>query len=760
MVHAVALSIFLCVGAFSFSLPSTSQEPSTSRRSISVLPSHSTLTHHLHSEAKSLYAMSSSPSTLEVAQMQWGRLFGKDNRRPITTPQLKDKCTISYMRQHVKIIRTLLSWVFLFIAKVASISAPIYFKGLVNTFSVTGASDVKAYGSTLFLGYSAMGMIIGYGLSKFSSSIAQFLCEVLLSPVTKSAASALPIESFRAALHGASRRNEGTSLMTNNNASKSISQAKDAAGGVDENMSGYARRALDRGLRASNQFIYRSIFNLLPSLIETSVVLAVIFLKVGKLVGMTALIVAALFVFATTTVMNRRLPILRNQLREEGLANGYVEDALNLAETVAAYGAAVIEEDRYNLALENVGNAAMKVRFSYSVLKIIQALILTLGSTAIIYTACIVSVKRPLSSSETIGGQLVLVSSLFSQLCGPLEYVGQHFRDCVAAAEDLRELETIRRNFDTEGCGDKYNGKQLAPRATRQSGGRAAYKEAPPRIEIKDLSFAYKRFSRDVNITMSRNVLNDVNIVLKPGGYSLGIVGPSGCGKSTLLRVLLGLESINTTSSSTRIIIDGVDVTNLERTHCFSIIGQDNDLFRGLSLEDNVKYGLFENDDNDASIQQALENAAMDSQLLPVLDGLNGGWKASVGPRGRLLSGGERQRVCLARALFREEMGSSILLMDEATSNLDAITENLVTTAIAKRVKLGATAMIVAHRLSSVQNCDMILVLGENGNIDGRGTHEELLNNNEWYSKSWSLQSKHAATATAKIEGQESEKAA
>ena len=86
-------------------------------------------------------------------------------------------------------------------------------------------------------------------------------------------------------------------------------------------------------------------------------------------------------------------------------------------------------------------------------------------------------------------------------------------------------------------------------------------------------------------------------------------------------------------------------------------------------------------------------------------------------------------------------MGSSILLMDEATSNLDAVTENLVTKAIMKRVQLGATAIIVAHRLSSVQNCDMILVLGEGGDVVERGTHEELIASNGWYAKSWRLQS-------------------
>jgi len=134
-------------------------------------------------------------------------------------------------------------------------------------------------------------------------------------------------------------------------------------------------------------------------------------------------------------------------------------------------------------------------------------------------------------------------------------------------------------------------------------------------------------------------------------------------------------------------------------------------------------------------------NAAEDAQLESIVGRLKDGWSASVGPRGRLLSGGERQRVCLARALYREEQGAGILLMDEATSSLDARTENLVTQAIMKRVQLGATAIIVAHRLTSVQGCDLILVM-KDGQIVESGTHDELCRSSGgWYAEAWRLQS-------------------
>lgn len=257
--------------------------------------------------------------------------------------------------------------------------------------------------------------------------------------------------------------------------------------------------------------------------------------------------------------------------------------------------------------------------------------------------------------------------------------------------------------------------------------------------------------------------------------------------------MLLNLESIASNNNSGQILINGVDITRHDRVPFFSMVGQENDLFRGLNLVENVKYGsdniLNRCTGNPQVIAEkkkvALENAAVDSQLQPVVDKLKDGWNSSVGPRGRLLSGGERQRVCLARALYRQEIslaanilpgsennsnGNSdkssssgcILLMDEVTSSLDAKTESIVIDAIMSRVKKGATAVLIAHRLSSVQQCDLILVMRD-GEIIERGNHSELIRNGQnssrnvsipkntsisnleskigWYSEAWNLQS-------------------
>jgi ABC-type multidrug transport system fused ATPase/permease subunit len=220
------------------------------------------------------------------------------------------------------------------------------------------------------------------------------------------------------------------------------------------------------------------------------------------------------------------------------------------------------------------------------------------------------------------------------------------------------------------------------------------------------------------------------------------------------------------------IFMNGRDLTKYNRVPFFSIVGQDSDLFRGLNLLENIKYGshtlLNDREINITSIikfneEIALHNAALDSQLYSVIEKQKDGWLAPVGPRGRLLSGGERQRVCLARSLFRQEMsllndgekpikskietinhGGCILLMDEVTSSLDAKTESIVTDAVMARVKKGATAILIAHRLSSVQRCDIIIVM-KDGQIVERGTHSELISSSHsktgWYAEAWHLQS-------------------
>ena len=730
-------------------------------------------------------------STSQTALRQFARLFSRSGS--------------DSMPFWERIARIITSWTLLFLSKSLLLASPLYFRKLIEMGNQLGALSTadKASSALPVLLASATGLVVGFGASRVTAGLVQLVSELLLSPATTVCAEGLPLEAFHAALLASSARSDsmsngsGGSGETSREKKPALSAIQAAAGGQDEGRSGFARRALDRGLRASNQFLYRAIFSLLPALVESLAVLCLICSKTSWQVGGTAAAVAGTFVIFSATVMKRRLPIMRGLLREEGAANGFAEDALSLAETVAAFGATDLEVRRYAAALTRVSAAAIRVRHSFSLLKATQAAILGLGACAIAHVTWTQALMSAAGSglsaaavSASLSGQLVLVQALFAQLVSPLDHVGQHFRDCVSAAEDMRELEGLKAAGGRGGgalarqgrsiiIGDKTGVVGDAAEALATQRGE---KVRPPRLEVRNVSFCYapETAAEDAgnNSGAGRYGLQGVSVVVPAGGFALGIVGPSGSGKSTLMRVLLGLESLEGGEGQGRgsgqLLIDGRDVTGAERVPFFSMVGQESDLFRGLNLVDNVRYGTtpegvdippFDPSSASASSsssspskmaavseasstalekeRRALQSAAQDAQLHPLLSSQPLHWAAAVGPRGRLLSGGERQRVCLARALYRQELLGGILLMDEVTASLDAHTEALVTGAIMGRVRQGATAILVAHRLSSVRDCDLILVMRA-GRVVERGTHKQLMRQGGWYAEAVRLQTQRS----------------
>lgn len=659
------------------------------------------------------------------------------------------------MSRSERIVRIFVSLALLALSKSVALASPLFFRSLIET-----DLNLKSVTNFIFnLKISILGLVLGLGISKVSACFIHFISEMILAPATTSAAEILPSEAFRESLMISSRRSDGqeqfklfkknpsTSSKTVLDATPSSSGPSGATRDETESHSGFARRALDRGLRASNQLLYRAIFNLLPSFIESICVLCLLCAKTGISVGITAGVVAYGFVLLSGFSMSRRLPILREALQAESYANSCAEDALSLAETVISFGNCPLEQQRYDNALREVTRTSLKVRSTFSLLKLMQGCLLGAGFSAVTYAA--ITSATTSAKAGSVAGRLVLVQALFSQLCAPLDQVGQHLRDCLSAAEDLRELEAL-----------KVLGRRLRRQHTvpvESSGASSARPEIPlalvedrierdlsspiassnPLLEVKDLYFSYSVTNTS---TPAVPLLKGISFTIPSPGYAIGIVGPSGSGKSTLLRLLLGLEDVIPALGNRGVILhEGCDISRVGRSSLFSTVTQDSDLFGSLSLRDNVRYGcskLVVPTDLDES---AIAEAVIDAELGPVLRRLPGHWMARVGPRGRLLSGGERQRVCLARALYRQRVSGGILLVDEGTASLDAQTEAAVVKALQRRVQSGATAVIVSHRLSSVVSCDEILVLVD-GNVIERGTHEDLVRASGWYSRSWQLQ--------------------
>tara|TARA_B100001765_G_scaffold23772_1_gene13458 strand:- start:70 stop:888 length:819 start_codon:yes stop_codon:yes gene_type:complete len=227
-------------------------------------------------------------------------------------------------------------------------------------------------------------------------------------------------------------------------------------------------------------------------------------------------------------------------------------------------------------------------------------------------------------------------------------------------------------------------------------------------------------------------VLEGIDFAI-PAGKTVGLVGSTGSGKTTLVRLLLRFHDPDTGA----VTLDGHNISELTLQSLrgsVALVSQTTTLFPG-SVRDNVRYG--DPDANDAAVVEAARVA----EALGFIEELPYGWETDIGEGGHRLSGGQRQRIAIARAVLKD---APVLVLDEATSNVDNETEAALKRSI-ETISEGRTTLIIAHRLSTVRNADMIAVIGD-GRISETGTHEELLESSGLYSRLWAVQTGEATT--------------
>ncbi len=242
-------------------------------------------------------------------------------------------------------------------------------------------------------------------------------------------------------------------------------------------------------------------------------------------------------------------------------------------------------------------------------------------------------------------------------------------------------------------------------------------KDVSGEIEFRDVEFSYPD---------REEVLQGLNLLV-PAGRTIGLVGSTGSGKTTLIRLLMRFHD----PQSGTVSLDGHQVCDLTLNSLrgsISLVSQNTTLFPGSVLE-NIRYG------NPEASLDSVEEAARIAEATEFIALLPNGWHTDIGEGGHRLSGGQRQRIAIARAALKD---APVLVLDEATSNVDNETEAALKRSISQ-ISKGRTTLIIAHRLSTVRNADIIAVLHK-GQISETGTHESLLEEDGIYSRLWAVQ--------------------
>ncbi len=557
-------------------------------------------------------------------------------------------------------LRVLLALTCLVGAKVANVGVPMVFKAMIDDLS-PGQQTLALPALLLCL----------YGALRFSTALFTELREILFARVTQRAVRHIALEVFRH-LHALSLR----------------FHLERQTGGVS--------RDIERGTRSISSLINYTLYSILPTLVEISLVLGILLVRYDA--GFVVIVACSLtaYIVFTIKVSNWRIGIRRTVNESDSAANSRAIDSLLNYETVKYFNAEAYETRRYDEQLQRWEDAATRSQTTLSGLNLGQQAIIALGVTAMMWRAA----AGVVDGRMTIG-DLVLVNAFLIQLYIPLNFLGVVYREIRQALAD------IERMF---GLLQEHREVADAPDARDLPAG-------PLSIQFDKVQFAYDP---------ARAILHGIDFTIAPG-QTVAVVGHSGAGKSTLSRLLFRFYDV--TGGSLR--LNGHDVRHLRQASLRAAIGivpQDTVLFND-SIFYNIQYGR-----PDASPEEVYA-AAQAAQLHEFIESLPQGYASTVGERGLKLSGGEKQRVAIARALLKNP---PILIFDEATSALDSRTEQAIQAQLEQAAR-GRTTLIIAHRLSTVMNADQILVMQE-GRIVERGSHPDLLAMNGHYAQMWALQ--------------------
>ncbi len=463
-----------------------------------------------------------------------------------------------------------------------------------------------------------------------------------------------------------------------------------------ERQTGGMTRDIERGTRAVHSLISYSLYSIVPTLFEMVLVLTLLGVKFDAWFAWITVAALAAYIAFTIVVTNWRTQF-RLQVNElDSKTHTRAIDSLLNYETVKYFNNEGFEAKRYDESLLRLHRASLRSQSTLSMLNTGQQLIIAAALVAMLWRA-----TAGVAQGRMTLGDLVMINAFMIQLYIPLNFLGVVYREIKQSLTDLgRMFALLERRREVDDLPDAQ----------------------PLRVEHGAVRFEHVDFAYEKN----RPILHDVSFEI-PAGRTVAVVGPSGSGKSTLARLLFRFYDVD----AGRITIDGQDIrraTQASLRQAIGIVPQDTVLFND-TVAYNIGYGRA------GASQAEIEAAARAARIHDFIASTPLGYGTTVGERGLKLSGGEKQRVAIARTLLKNP---PIMVFDEATSALDSANERAIQAEL-KGVARGKTALVIAHRLSTVVDAHQILVM-ENGRIVERGTHAELLRAGGMYERIWRLQ--------------------
>lgn len=567
-----------------------------------------------------------------------------------------------YLLEHKK--RVALAAIFMLLAKIASVGLPFVLKYIVDNIDVS-QGDTKA------LLVLPVGLVIAYGLVRFSNVLFGEIRDTIFGRVTERAIRRIGLKVFQH-LH-----------------------SLDLEFHINRRTGGLSRD-IERGTSGINFLMRFMIFNIVPTLLEISMVIGILLYNYGIGFAVITLVSIIAYVAFSVVITEWRTGFVREANKADSSSSNHAIDSLINYETTKYFTNEDFESNRYDKELAKWELAKRKNRLSLFALNGGQALIIAFAITAMMMLAA----SNVIEQSMTLG-DFVLINAFMMQIFMPLNFLGFVYREIKGSLANIEQM---------------FNLLSVKPTVVESQDANDLV-VSKGKVDFNNISFSYKK---------DRQIIKNMSFSIR-SGEKVAVVGASGGGKSTLVKLLFRFYDVNNGS----IAIDGQDIKSVtlkSLRQAIGIVPQDTVLFNDSILE-NVRYG--KTDATHEEVLNAIQMAHLDELIQSLPDGVH----TTVGERGLKLSGGEKQRVAIARTILKNP---AILVFDEATSSLDSHSEQAILSAL-KEISLNSTSFVIAHRLSTIIDADRIIVI-ENGSIVEQGTHQQLLAEKNAYAALWEAQ--------------------